>query len=333
MRYRLVGSNGSPYSVKLRSIMRYRRLPFDWVLRTPAVRAEMAGLKVQLVPALRLPEDGRYLLDSTPIAYALERRHPDGRGIVPEDPGLAFLSHLIEDMADEWVTKAMFLYRWEAPEDQAYCSRWIIADSRPDLSGEAFEEAVRGIRDRQVGRMPLVGCTPENAPVIKESLRRVLAILEGHVGHGRFLFGSRPALADFGLFGQLKTLDTDPTPARLIQTTAPMVEHWLRQLDDASGMEGSWIDPAAPLPAAVIDLLEHAGEVYLPFLLANARAADAGEARFALDLPGGRYEQAPFGYQAKCLQWLRDEYAALEGEPARRVRDVLGATGCLAAFG
>ncbi len=40
-------------------------------------------------------------------------------------------------------------------------------------------------------------------------------------------------------------------------------------LDDASGVEGEWLDAGAPLPEAVIALLTHCGETYLPFLAAN----------------------------------------------------------------
>lgn len=31
-RYVVVDQNGSPYSIKLRAVMRYRRLLFDWVM-------------------------------------------------------------------------------------------------------------------------------------------------------------------------------------------------------------------------------------------------------------------------------------------------------------
>ena len=129
-RYRLIGAGGSPYSMKMRAILRYRRLPHDWILRTPEVRRQLAGkTKVELQPVLHIPWEDTYLIDSTPIAYDLEKRHPGERSIIPDDPAHGFLSALIEDLADEWVTKQMFHLRWEQQEDQQFSSFWIIADS------------------------------------------------------------------------------------------------------------------------------------------------------------------------------------------------------------
>ena len=54
-RYVVVGQNGSPYSMKLRAVMRYRRLPFDWVLRTERNMGEFAAVKPLLMPMIRFP--------------------------------------------------------------------------------------------------------------------------------------------------------------------------------------------------------------------------------------------------------------------------------------
>ena len=213
--YRLIGSNGSPYSRKLRAILRYRRLPFVWELRTERNAAELAEVRPPLVPVLRYPEDGSFHVDTTPLACDLESRHPGHRSIMPADPAHAFLSHLIEDMADEWLTKAMFHYAGPAsPTSTTRAPGSRMTSFRIRAGAKNGGRRPGRFAERQIGRMPLVGCTPENAPVIEESYHRIIAALDPHVGAYQFLFGTRPALGDFGLFGQLVVLATDPTPAR-----------------------------------------------------------------------------------------------------------------------
>ncbi|MDH3232754.1 MAG: glutathione S-transferase N-terminal domain-containing protein [Alphaproteobacteria bacterium] len=328
-RYRLYGTNGSPYSVKLRAILRYRRLPFDWILRTERNNDLVVHVRPAVIPILQFPEDGHFQSDSTPLAYLLEERHSGARSIVPDDPGHAFLSHLIEDFADEWMTKPLFWYRWARDVDVAYSRLWIADDFFPDQKGDARKAVADGFAQRQIGRMALVGCTQENAPIIEASYERVLGLLEPHVGLHDYLFGSRPALADFGLFGQLMTLAQDVTPQAIMRDRAQRVESWVRQLDDASGIEGEWLSAEAPLPEATQGLLRLIGEIYLPFLAANAKAFEAGLETVTLDLLGVPYRQAPFKYQVKCLADLRQRFQALHGAAKERSETILDETGCL----
>ncbi|HYM31986.1 MAG TPA: glutathione S-transferase N-terminal domain-containing protein [Candidatus Cybelea sp.] len=325
--YRLIGANPSPYSVKMRAIMRYRRLPFHWEWRNPRNLAETKDVRPQVVPILQFP-DGSFHVDSTPLAYALERRHPGQRSIIPDDPARAFLCHLIEDMADEWGTKFMFHYRWTAPADQVFASHWIAGERYMSDGAEVVEKAAAQFGERQIGRMPLVGCTPENAPVIEASYKRILGILNDGIAERQFLFGTRPSLAEFGLFGQLWQCAMDPTPSGIMRKTAPRVLPWLLRLDDAAGVEGGWDAADAPLSRPVVELLKMAGEIYLPFLAANNQAIEAGKESFALTLMGQRYAQGTFRYQQKCLNWLRDELAALSGLPRERTLRALRETGC-----
>lgn len=326
--YRLIGSNPSPYSVKMRAILRYRRLPFFWEPRSPDNMAETKDLKPQVIPIMQYP-DGSFRNDSTFLALDLEERHRE-RSIVPEDPVLAFLSCLIEDMADEWGTKFMFHYRWFYEADQRFCSEWIARESGRGLPDQEIMARAAAFRDRQVGRMALVGCTPENRPAIEASFTRLLSILDDGLRHAPFLFGGRPVLADFGWFGQLFQLFMDPTPSALMRQAAPRVYMWVPRMDDASGIEGDLVDPAAPLPRVVRELLRLAGDTYLPFLAANARAIEEGRETFSLTVEGHPYAQGTFRYQAKCRDWLRGQYAALAGEAKARADAVLAETGCLA---
>ena len=241
VRYKLYGGGGSPYSMKMRAVMLYKRLPFDWVQITPDIRKQLKHDGPPVIPILQLPEDGSLHVDSTPLCYLLEQREPE-RSLFPPDPELAFLCELIEDMADEWCTKIMFHYRWYRDIDREYSSHWIIRDTTPGIRGPALDVPAKAITDRQVSRMALVGCTEQNAPIIEQSYHELLAILDSFVARDEFLFGTRPSLADFGLFGQLKTLASDHTPMLIMRAKAPAVHDWVRRLDDLSGVEGKWHD-------------------------------------------------------------------------------------------
>ncbi|MFO1085705.1 MAG: glutathione S-transferase N-terminal domain-containing protein [Reyranellaceae bacterium] len=326
--YTLHGFDPSPYSVKMRALMRYRRIPFVWdALGSPRDVAVAAGLP-PVIPVLRFP-DGRLLNDSTPLAYALEREHA-GRAVVPEDPVLAYLSDLLEDFGDEWVTKMMFHYRWYYAADRAFAQTWIVTSRDPTMEAHARQKVMQAFNDRQVGRMALVGCTEQNKPVIEASYRFVLDTLDRHVRTLPYLLGSRPCLGDFGLYGQLQILSVDPTPAAEMRARAPDVFCWLLRLDDASGIEGQWIDPEAPLPATVEALLGHMAQTYLPFLAANAKAVQESAPELEVELLGRPFAQAPFRYQAKCYDALRKRRATLPADALRRLDPILEEAGCLA---
>jgi hypothetical protein len=159
--------------------------------------------------------------------------------------------------------------------------------------------------------MALVGCTQANAPLVETSADRIMALLEAHITEERYLFGSRPSLADFSWLGQLSQLASDPTPAEHLREKFPFLFRWLMQLDDASGVEGQWRAADAPLPLALTGLLKIAGEVYFPFLEANAAAIAAGASTFRFEAWGMHYEQGVFKYQVKCLADLRAAWRAL----------------------
>jgi len=316
--------------MKTRAVFRYRRLPHVFEMRNGALREEVAHVRPQIIPMVRGPHDANWMVDSTPIIYALENRHEE-RSVLPADPGERFLSELIEDFADEWLTKAMFHYRWYYATDRDFSAYWIATDqvTVEKSPREARRAFAANVRDRQVSRMPVVGCTESNRPVIEQTYHAVLDALEPHVGFGQFLFGTRPSIGDFGLFGQLKTLGDDPTPQWIMRQRTPTVCHWIRQMDDLSGISGEWRPTGADTPSAIRSLLTLCGQAYLPFLSANARAlaADADEVMLTIwDRP---FVQAPFRYQGKCYSRLKRLYGALPSDARARIDPVLDATGCL----
>jgi len=330
MTYTIYGALASPYSMKMRAVLRYRRLPHVWRQMEMSNESVFKHVKAPVIPVLHYP-DGTWKNDSTPLIFDLETRHAE-RSILPDDLGMAFLAYLLEDFADEWGTKAMFHYRWYREIDQKQMSEWIVFDRLQGKGRETVMQFAQMFRARQVGRMAIVGCTKQNAPIIEESARRILAAFEGHVTEERFLFGARPSMADFGWFGQLSQLAVDPTPQELMRREFPFTYRWLATIDDAAGVEGEWRDASAPQPQAIKDLLKLAGEIYFPFLIANAEAVAKGAETFTVTLLDKPYEQGAFKYQAKCLAELRAAYTRLEADAKASVDPLLEEAGCLGAL-
>lgn len=327
MTYELIGANPSPYSCKLRAILRYRRLPHVWRLRRPNMSPEIEAVKPKLVPILRFPE-GNYRVDSTPLAYELEVRHAE-RSIIPADPADAFVCHLIEDFADEWGTKWMFHHRWKEDATAVWAANWIAQDTLPEPHGAQTLGFAKFFHDRQRSRMALVGSSPETAPVIEASYRRALKILGAQLGGERYLFGSQPSLADFALYGQLKQLATDPWPLSILREEAPVLEGWIIGLDDASGVEGQWQPEKSWAAETRKALLQQIAQEYLPFLRANADALKQGEKQVRLDINGHPYAQEAFAYQGKCYEETRRRWSVLSEASKLKLAPLLRETGCL----
>jgi len=224
--------------------------------------------------------------------------------------------------------KPLFLYRWGDPEDQAYVSRWAAEEWSVSDAEAGSAEEIEHFRKRQISRMPILGATAENKPLLEESYHRILAAFEPHVGMTKYLFGSRPSLADFAWFGQLSQLATDPTPMRIMREKAPFTDHWIRRLDDASGVDGKWYLREQALSGMAEALLGIAGELYLPFLVANAEAFAKGVERLEIKVWGLPYALSPFKYQVKCLDLIRGKFAALDAEHRTALRPILERTGC-----
>ena len=329
--YEIVGSNGSPYTRKLLAILRYRRLPYVWYVRDPLTLPADAAGPLRLMPMLRRPGATTYECDSTPLAHSLEASHPDLRSIVPPDPAAAFVSHLVEDFAVEWCTKLMFHYRWHDTEHAKWGARFVVGDVNPELSGPALAQAVATFYERQRGRRELVGCGPSNASLLEGHFIEWLAAMERLDGPASYLFGGRPSLADFGLYGQLSQLVLDPWPLSVVRARAPGVENWVLRLADASGCEGAWSEAWADSPA-VRALLAMVGRVYLPFLAANARAVEAGDANVSTEIDGHRYAQPAFKYQLKCWREILARWRALDAGSRSTIEPLLKDTGCLEAL-
>lgn len=335
---RLCGGDGSPYSNKMLALMKYRRIPFRWLgMASPEAAGTPDAPGPVLAPKLLFP-DNTVMNDSTFIIKELEKRYPNGRTVIPPSPALGFLAAIFEDYCDEWVTKAMFHFRWTYDIETAGFGIGTMP-----VSFAAPIQAIRtngkGFGDRQVARLrDVVGSNETTGPVIEQSFERLLKLLEEHLHAGHaFLFGSRPSAADFALFGQLHPMiSLDPETSRKVFSYSRSAWFWYHSMKELSGVSlkdenAGWFDPSS-LPPTLKALMAEVGRLYAPFMLANAEAVQRGQADFECRLDDGKvlWRQASFKYQAKCLGWLREHYVSLPIPERQVVDSVLAGTGCAA---
>jgi hypothetical protein len=247
------------------------------------------------------------------------------------DPVLGFINYLIEDYADEWLTKSMFHYRWYYDADIKKAGDILPLWRGLQMDDDQHSKAAEFVAGRQISRLYVVGSNDLTAPVIEASYVRFLDIMNRLIMRQPYLLGDRPASADFGIYAQLTQLAKfDPTPMTICLQQAPRVFAWTDVVDDLSGQvcaDDGWMSPDRIKPV-LGDLLAEIGKVYAPALLANAHALQAGEKQMETTIDGKPWQQPTFPYQGRCLQWINAEYQKLGSDEQSRVDDILAGTGC-----
>jgi len=329
----LKGVPGSPYTRKMLALLRYRRLPYRLLLGDRDVHNGMPAPKVRLLPIFYFEGDNgemEAVVDSTPIIRRLEVEHP-GRSVLAANPVICFLDYLLEDYADEWLTKPMFHYRWQYDADIKMAGDILPYWADITAPQDDVDERSRQFVERQIGRLYVVGSSEKTASVIEASYRRFLSLLSKHLESYPFLMGHRPGASDFAVHGELTVLaHFDPTPSKLTLELAPRVYAWVGLMEDQSGLEPQekdWISPDA-IPQTLIDLLKEMGRTYVPVMLANDEAYKAKQERVETSLDGQPWVQQTFPYQSRCLGWIRDEYDKLSPADQNTVSAILEDTGC-----
>ena len=340
----LMGAPGSPYTRKMLAVMRFRNIPYRLERQSRMMNASedrhrktRVQPKVPLLPTYYFKDEkGEEIAvtDSSPLIRRFEKEY-DGRSIIPDDPALAFIDMLLEDYGDEWLTKAMFHYRWAYEADIKKAGdilpRWG-GISQPEADTQVVSEF---IRERQISRLSYVGSNEVTKPVIEASFMRFIHLFDKHLTEMPFLMGERPGSSDFAFYGQLTCLALfDPTPQAIILKECPRVYAWVEVVEELSGYlvsDDDWLD-VDNLPETLKNLLVEAGRIYAPYLIGNAKAVMEKAEKLEMELDGKPWEQNPFTYQAKCLRWLREAYEALSDKDRARVNTVLEGTGVLQLF-
>jgi glutathione S-transferase len=322
--YLIHGAEESYYTGKLEAYLRAKGIAYELRPFGPAsMRYCAKHTGVVQIPQVEC-SDGTWLVDTTLIIEHFERIQPEPR-ILPADAAVRFVSHLLEDYADEWLWRPAMHYRWSYPETARLMSGWLgehLAElPTPMFSKKAFW------RIRQ--RMTFVrrdGVTAATRRATDAVYLDTLGALESILRTRSFIMGERPTPADFGFFASMfRHFSSDPTPARIMRRDAPAVYEWVARLWNISPAVYS----ARPMPERIATdlrpLLDAVVEAYLPYLEANESAFAAGARRVRYPALGVTWEEPTKPYRVWCLDRLRRQFDALDPAARAAVETAVGA--------
>jgi glutathione S-transferase len=327
MTYRLLGLEASPYTVKVQAFLKFKGIPFEWIIRSlKNEKLFQAHAKVQLIPLIFLP-DGEVMQDSTLIIERLESEHPTP-SIHPTEPALWFLSCLFEEFGDEWCNKLMFFQRWFYPVDAKATGDRLARDR---LEGQWWGPIVRPLAARMlvrrmVPRLAYSGGSEVNMPNLKASFAALTGMLEKHLQSRLYLLGDRPCFGDFGLWCNLYEAWTDPTAGAFMESNCPSLVGYIKRMQEPA-VAGAFEPIEALLPTLMPILSDEMAMRFLPWMQANRRAWLAGEKETSLMMCGTPFTQKTFKYQATTLEELRRKFSTVSGD--RELHRVLEQSGCL----
>jgi glutathione S-transferase len=252
--YTLYGSEVSYFTGKVRAYLRYKRIPFSEVLNTADVYRQIILPRVgwPVIPIVVTPED-ETLQDSTEIIDELELRFPTP-SIYPTHPRQRLAALLLEVYGDEWLKLPAMHYRWNHNYD--FAIEEFGRMSKPGASPEAQREAGLKISKPFAGALPMLGVTPKTEAAIEASYEGLLDDLEKHFTTYEFLFGTRPSIGDFGLFGPLYAHQyRDPASGELMKARAPHVARWVERMMIPPNPKGGEFLPRDEVPDTLIPVL------------------------------------------------------------------------------
>jgi len=208
----------SPFCMKVRAILDYKKVGYRAV-NPLAARGDLRRRGTGKVPAIEM--DGEFITDSTDIAYAVDRRFRKPP-LLPNGARDRALCHAIEDWADESFYFIGLYYRWF---DRAGRQEIPTKFGRSLKGRLIYRFYLRRILQQLRGQ----GALRKSPEHVHRDLERNLAAVEGLLTPGPFVFGDKPYLCDFALWGQLEYLRRTPAGGLALQGRTHVVD-FIRRL-------------------------------------------------------------------------------------------------------
>lgn len=337
--YSLYGSPISLYTGKVRAYLDWKGLPYEEILATAEVYRDqiVARLGFRVVPMV-VTDAGEVLQDSTDIIEMLEQSN-GGPSITPTGGVQRLVASLLELYGDEWLVIPAMHYRWHHNRDWAIrrFGELIAPSAPPD------EQLARGAERAGAFAQAAVilgATTPEMQAAIERSYEALLAELDVHFQSTACVLGTRPSMADFGLYGPLYAHQfLDPASGVLMRRLAPNVVRWVQRFESqTTPRSGEFLDDDV-VPATLEPVLRRQMREQMPVLRDTAERLrewlpdHPGEripraiGRHIFEVEGTQGERIVRPYSLWMLQRARDVYKSLTAAERPRADALLDRIG------
>lgn len=257
--YILYGSPVSYYTVKVRSYLLYKNLPFEQVRVSEKVANEIIKPATggwRIVPVVKTPQ-GDCIQDSSIILDELESVHTD-RSITPYGLKQQVVSSLFELLGDDWLVYPAMHYRWNF---KRYNLAYILNAFGQSRKAH-WPKAIRwlgGFKSAlKFGRVPrlMLGINRSNRAALEAWTVQLLEQLDSHFSQNDFLLGGRPCYGDFSLYGPLHAhLALDPYPKKHLIKPRKHLLAWLERMNETPQHIGEWL-PGDDIPETLVAILQ-----------------------------------------------------------------------------
>lgn len=319
--YKFYGWQASYFAGKVRGYIKYKQLDFeekeinifDW-------RKIAKSTSRMAMPAIESKE-GEWFCDTPLIIEEFEKRHPTP-SILTKTPIQTFVAELIQNWFDDcWLVVGLHS-RWSYPENWEKLNK--------DEGGKTFLPFTpKFIRDKVVDKffkqnmsqhLPNQGIVPETYTLIERWTENILDILDAHFAKHGYLFGERPTVADFGLFGPMfGHLNRDPWPKRAWLDPRPNLQKWVEKMARGEQTSGE-LYPNDEIPPSIMPMVSIILKEFMPLMqdtaneikkivkekgLESGRSLPRATTKLDYDMLDGTYSRGSFTYSVWRMQRIQ----------------------------
>jgi glutathione S-transferase len=217
----------SPFNEKVQRMLNYKGVPFKEQYWRLADRKKVQAFNpTGKLPALE--HDGHWICDSTDMAHYIERTFPQ-HPLIPDDPRLAGMVHVLEDWADESLYFYEMHLRFTTPGNQERNLPRMVEHENAFLRWLLPKVIPNGIRkitaNQGIGRKTL-------EQILVDTERHVQAI-DNLLRGADWLVGDRLSLADLAVYAMFQCF-RDADNAFTILQRYPAVTAWMDRIEQAT---------------------------------------------------------------------------------------------------